>query len=112
MMDILNFMKQAKGLQSKIGEIQKELSSKKVTVTTGGGMVTVVADGQQNIVSLKIEPQVFEKDNREMVENLIVSAVNEAKKKSQDIAAEEMKRLTGGLNIQNILNQMSHLEEE
>ena len=111
-MDFVKLMRQAKTIQAKLGEVQKELSTKKVEVTTGGGMITVVADGQQRIISVKIDPQVFSGENKEMIENLIVSAVNEAKRKSQEVAAEEMKRMTGGLNVQNLLNQFSELTEE
>jgi len=112
MMDLLNFMKQAKNFQEKWVKIQRELSSKKAEVITGGGMVKVIVDGQQNIVSLKIDPQVFQREHQEMVENLIVSAVNEAKRKSQEIATEEIKRMAGGLNIQSLLNPLNNLEED
>lgn len=111
-MDFLNLMKQAKDIQEKLGEVQKELSTKRVEVTTGGGMITVVADGQQLIVSLKIEPQLFDRENIEMMEDLIVAAVNEAKRRSQEVAAEEMKRLTGGLNVQGLLNKFTELKGE
>ena len=112
MMDFLNLMKQAKKIESKLGEVQKELSTKRVEATTGGGMITVVADGQQYIVSLKIDSKIFDRENKEMMEDLIVAAVNEAKRKSQEIAAEEMKRLTGGLNVQGLLNQFTDLKGE
>ncbi|MCH7760999.1 YbaB/EbfC family nucleoid-associated protein [candidate division TA06 bacterium] len=112
MMDFLNLMNQAKDIQAKLGEVQKELSTKRVEVTTGGGMITVVADGQQLIVSLKIDPQLFDRENVEMVEDLIVAAVNEAKRRSQEVAAEEMKRLTGGLNVQGLLNKFTELKGE
>lgn len=112
MMDLLHLLKQTKHLQTKLVEIQKQLTTKRVEVATGGGLVTVVADGEQNIVSLKIDPQIFDRENKEMVESLVVAAVNEAKRKSQEIAADEIKKMAGGLNFQSLLSPILNMVEK
>lgn len=94
-----DFMKQAQKLQSEMQRVQEELGDKTVEATAGGGMVTVVANGKQEIVSIKIDPEVVDKDDVEMLEDLIVAAVNESKKRAQELAANEIGKLTGGLGI-------------
>lgn len=92
-------IKQAQKMKVKMEELQKELSEMKVEASTGGGMVTVVANGRQEILEIKIESEVVNPGDVEMLEDLIVAAVNQALKKSQDLATEEMAKLTGGLKI-------------
>lgn len=92
-------MQQAQGLQSKIAELQDELAEKTVTGSSGGGMVTVEATGSQEILSVTIEPDLFAGDDKEMVEELVVAAVNDALEKSKAMVAEEMSKLTGGLRL-------------
>jgi DNA-binding YbaB/EbfC family protein len=92
-------MKQAQKLQSEMKRIQDELAEKTVEATAGGGMVTVVANGKQEIVSIKIDPEVVDKDDVEMLEDLIVAAVNEAKRRSQEMMMSEISRVTGGMGI-------------
>ena len=92
-------MKQAQEFQKKMKKIQDELKDKTVEASSGGGMVTVTANGQQEILSIKIEPEVVNPDDVEMLEDLILAAVNEAKKKAEELAKNEMKKVTGGLNI-------------
>ena len=94
-----DFMRQAQKLQEQIQKIQQEVAEKTVEASSGGGMVTVVADGKQDIVSIRIDPEVVNKDDVEMLQDLIVAAVNEARKRSQDLMAGEMGKLTGGLGI-------------
>ena len=94
-----NFMKQAQKLQSEMKRIQDELAEKTVEATAGGGMVTVVANGKQEIVSIKIDPEVVDKDDVEMLEDLIVAAVNESKRRSQEMMMGEISKVTGGLGI-------------
>jgi DNA-binding YbaB/EbfC family protein len=94
-----NMMKQAQQIQAKIAEVQEDLGKKRVEATAGGGMVTVVADGQQNIIEMKIDPEVVDPEDIEMLQDLLVAAVNEARRKAQELAAEEMRKLTGGLSI-------------
>ncbi len=97
--DLGNIMKQAQMMQQKMVRIQKELEDREVEATSGGGMVTATVNGKQQIVALKIEPTVVDPEDPEMLEDLIVAAVNEALKKSQEIAQEEMAKVTGGMNI-------------
>jgi len=94
-----NMMKMAQKIQSQIAKIHEEMAQKTVEVSSGGGMVTVIANGQQEIVSLKIEPEVIDSDDIEMMQDLITAAVNEALRKSRDMLSEEMNKVTGGLNI-------------
>ena len=94
-----DLFKQAQKIQSEIQRIQEELGEKTVEATAGGGMVTVVANGRQEILSIKIDPEVVNKDDIEMLEDLIVAAVNEARRKSHDLMIDEMSKLTGGLGI-------------
>ncbi len=92
-------IKQAQKMQVRMDELKRELGEKKVEASTGGGMVTVMANGTQEILEVKLEPEVVDPNDVEMLEDLIVAAVNQALKKSQDLAAEEMAKLTGGLKI-------------
>jgi len=94
-----NPMQQVKALQEKMAKIQEELVVMTVEATAGGGMVTVVMNGRQELVSLKLEPQVVDPGDIEMLQDLIVAAVNDALRKSQEMAAGEMGKLAGGLNI-------------
>jgi DNA-binding YbaB/EbfC family protein len=94
-----NLMKQMEKVQKKIEEIQKELEEKRVEGTAGGGMITVVANGKQEILEIKIDPEVVNPDDVEMLEDLIVAAVNQAREKAQKLQMEDMSKLTGGLKI-------------
>ncbi|MDL1956654.1 MAG: YbaB/EbfC family nucleoid-associated protein [Candidatus Desulfofervidus auxilii] len=98
-MNINQLMKQAKKIQAKIAELQEEMAKKTVEASVGGGMVKVVANGRQEIVSISIDPEVVNPDDVEMLQDLILAAVNEALKRSQEMVAEEMSKLTGGLRI-------------
>lgn len=94
-----NMLKQAQKLQAKIIKLQEELADKTIEASSGGGMVKVVANGKQQIVSLTIEKEVVNPDDVEMLQDLIVAAVNDALTKSQEMVSEQMSKLTGGLNI-------------
>lgn len=94
-----DMMKQMQKMQAKMEEIQKELENKRVEGSSGGGMVKVVANGKQEILEIKIDPEVVNKEDVEMLEDLILAAVNQAKEKSQEIQSEEMAKLTGGLKL-------------
>ena len=98
-----NMMKQAQQLQSKMLKMQEEMAEKKVESSAGGGMVKVVANGRQQILSIQIEKEVVDPEDVEMLQDLILSAVNEALKKSQEMVASEMSKLTGGLNNPGIM---------
>ena len=99
MMKGFNPMQQVKALQEKMTKIQEELVAMTVEATAGGGMVTVVMNGRQELISLKLEPQVVDPEDIDMLQDLIVAAVNDALRKSQEMAAGEMGKLAGGLNI-------------
>ena len=98
-----NMMKQAQQLQSKMAKLQEELAEKTVETSSGGGMVKVVANGRQQLVSIQIEQEVVDPDDVEMLQDLILAAVNDALTKAQDMVAGEMNKLTGGLNIPGLM---------
>ena len=91
--------KQATQMQSKLAEIQKGLGDKTIEVSTGGGMVKVVANGLNEIISVKIDDELINMNDREVLEDLITGAVNEASKKVKEMAQEEMTKITGGVKI-------------
>ena len=97
--NIGNIMKQAKKLQERMGQLQAEMEQKTVTATSGGGMVTVTVSGKGELVSLKIERDVVNAEDVEMLQDLIVAAVNEGVRKAQEMAQAEMMKITGGLSI-------------
>ncbi|MBU0768854.1 MAG: YbaB/EbfC family nucleoid-associated protein [Proteobacteria bacterium] len=96
-------MKQAQQLQSKMAKLQEEMSEKTVETSSGGGMVKVVANGRQQLVSIQIEQEVVDPDDVEMLQDLILAAVNDALTKAQDMVSGEMSKLTGGLNIPGLM---------
>ncbi|MBW1957184.1 MAG: YbaB/EbfC family nucleoid-associated protein [Deltaproteobacteria bacterium] len=96
-------MKQAQQLQSKMLKLQEEMADKTVETTSGGGMVKVVANGRQQILSIQIEKEVVDSDDVEMLQDLILAAINDALIKSQEMATQEMSKLTGGLNIPGLM---------
>ncbi|MGO9137779.1 MAG: YbaB/EbfC family nucleoid-associated protein [Syntrophales bacterium] len=98
-----NIMKQAKKMQEKIASIQAELESKTVEATAGGGMVTVVVNGKFEILSLKIDKEVVNPEDVDMLEDLIMAAVNEGIRKAQEMATAEMSKITGGFNIPGLM---------
>ena len=94
-----NMLKQAQQLQSKMAKMQEELAHKTVEASAGGGMVKVVANGKQQIVSLEIEKEVVDPEDVDMLQDLILAAVNDALARAQEMVSSEMGKLTGGLNI-------------
>lgn len=96
-------MKQAQQLQSKMLKLQEEMADKTVETSSGGGMVKVVANGRQQILSIQIEKEVVDPDDVEMLQDLILAAINDALIKSQELATQEMSKLTGGLNIPGLM---------
>ena len=98
-----NIMKQAQKLQSKMLKLQDEMADKTVETSSGGGMVKVVANGRQQILSIQIEREVVEPDDVEMLQDLILAAVNDALVKAQEMVTEEMSKITGGLNIPGLM---------
>ncbi|MBC2712253.1 MAG: YbaB/EbfC family nucleoid-associated protein [Desulfosarcina sp.] len=98
-----NMMKQAQKLQSKMQRMQEELAGKTVETSAGGGMITVVANGAQQVVSIKIEKEVVDPDDVEMLQDLVLAAVNDALAKSQEMVSAEMGKLTGGMKIPGLM---------
>lgn len=103
MKNFKNMMKQAQQLQSKMAKLQEELAEKTVEASAGGGMVKVVANGRQEIVSIRLEKEVVDPEDIDMLQDLILAAVNEALSQSQKMIAGEMGKLTGGLNIPGLM---------
>lgn len=98
-----DFVRQAEKLQAELKKAQDGLADKTVEASAGGGMVAVVANGRQEIVSIKIDPEVVNKDDVEMLQDLIVAAVNEARTRSQELMMTELAKITGGMNIPGLL---------
>ncbi len=94
-----NIMKQAQQMQQKIARVQQELEGREVEATSGGGMVTAVVNGKQQLLNLKIEKDVVDPEDVDMLQDLVSAAVNEAIKKSQEMMQEEMGKVTGGMNL-------------
>ena len=94
-----SIFQQAKQLQSKIGDIQKELANKTVEVSTGGGMVKITSIGIHQIFSVRIDDELINMQDREVLEDLIIGAMNEIHRKVKELAQEEMTKLTGGIKI-------------
>lgn len=103
MPDFNSIMKQAKKIQERIASLQQELEKKTVEASAGGGMVSVVVNGKYEIVSLKIEKEVVNPEDVEMLQDLIVAAVNEGMRKVQEMTASEMAKITGGLNFPGLM---------
>jgi DNA-binding YbaB/EbfC family protein len=96
-------MKQAQKMQAKIMKIQEEMGERSVEASAGGGMVTVTANGKQEILSIRIEPEVVDPEDVEMLQDLVAAAVNEALKKAQEMMAEEMAKVTGGMQLPGLM---------
>lgn len=92
-------MKQAQKLQQEMLKLQEEVAARTVEATAGGGVVKVTANGQQQILAIEIKPEAVDPDDVEMLQDLILTAVNNALQQSREMMAKEMGKLTGGLNI-------------
>lgn len=99
MRNMSRMMKQVQKMQAEMMRVQEELAEKTVEATAGGGMVTVVANGHQEVVSVNIDPEAVDPEDVEMLQDLVLAAVNEALRAAKDMAADEMAKVTGGLNI-------------
>ncbi len=106
-MDMNSIMQQAQQMQQKMATIQEELKNTTATGTAGGGMVTVIANGKNEIISIEIENQMISVEEKDMLQDLIAAATNDALRKVQAIGKEEMSKLTGGMNIPGISNMFS-----
>ncbi len=94
-----DIMKQAQELQERLGRVQEEASAKTVESTAGGGMVSAKMTGKLELVELRIEPEVVKAGDVEMLQDLVRAAVNQAIRNAQQMMADEMKKITGGLKI-------------
>jgi DNA-binding YbaB/EbfC family protein len=99
MADFSKIFEQAQQMQTRMQEMQAELEKQTVTAASGGGMVQIEADGKGTITKVKIDPSVVDSKDLEMLEDLVLVAVNEAQKKAAELAKGEMGKLTGGLNL-------------
>ena len=99
MKNLGGLMKQAQQLQAKMQALQEELGRRTVAAQAGGGMVEAVVNGKQELLALKIDPEVANPDDVDMLQDLILAAVNEALNRSREMVAQEMSKLTGGLGI-------------
>lgn len=99
-----DLMKQAQKMQQEMGRIQEESKKKTVEASAGGGMVVATANGAMEIVSLKIEKDVINPDDIEMLQDLVVAAINEALRRAQQMVGEDMSKLTGGMNLPGLGN--------
>jgi DNA-binding YbaB/EbfC family protein len=103
-MDINSIMQQAREMQEKMAKVQNELASKTVTGSAGGGMVTVQATGKGEILSISIEDEVIDRSEKELLQDLVAGAVNDALRKARELAKSEMGGLAGGLQIPGLTN--------
>lgn len=98
-----NIMKQAKKLQERMAKLQQELEMKTVEATSGGGMVAVVVNGKFELLSIKIEKDVVNPEDVDMLQDLVIAAVNEGIRKAQEMTSSEMAKITGGMNIPGLI---------
>lgn len=99
MKNLGNLVKQAQKVKEEMDRLQEEMGSKTVEASSGGGMVTAVANGRQEIVSVKIDPEAAESGDLEMLQDLVVAAVNEALRKSRELFSQEVSKMAGGFGI-------------
>jgi DNA-binding YbaB/EbfC family protein len=99
MVDMGKMLKQARKLQEQIAKVQEQLASLTVEATTGGGMVKVVATGKKELQSIEISPEVIDPEEIDMLQDLVLAAVNEALRKADELATGEMSKVAGGLNL-------------
>ena len=101
-MDMSEIMRQAQQMQQKMSQVQDELAARTITASAGGGVVEVTLNGKNELQSIQIDKEVINPDDQAMLQDLIVSAVNEGIRKAQDMAKAEMRKITGGINIPGI----------
>jgi DNA-binding YbaB/EbfC family protein len=98
-----NMLKQAQKMQQDMARVQEELEEKSIEVASGGGAVTVKVTGKKELQEIKIDPEVIDPDDVEMLEDLVLAAVNEALRKADEMASNEMAKITGGMNIPGLI---------
>ncbi|MDI6734984.1 MAG: YbaB/EbfC family nucleoid-associated protein [bacterium] len=102
-----NIFKQVQQMTTQMKKIQNELSKKSVTASVGGGMVEVTANGQKEIISIKIEKELINPKEKQMLEDLVCAGVNEALAKTNELVGAELTKLTGGMNILGLLKGLT-----
>ena len=103
-MDINSIMQQAQQMQQNMARVQEELAKKSVTGTAGGGMVQVTVNGKSEVMGVTLEPAIIDPGEREMLQDLIAAATNDALRKAKELGKGELGKLTGGLNIPGLNN--------
>lgn len=98
-----NLLKQAQEMQSRMAKIQEELAQKTVDGSSGGGMVQVTVNGQLSLCAVKIDPSVINAQEKEMLEDLVLAAVNDGMRKARDMVSAEMSKITGGFKIPGLM---------
>jgi DNA-binding YbaB/EbfC family protein len=99
MKDFRDMLKQAQEMQARLARLQEEMAGRTVEASAGGGMVTAVANGRQEILSVRIEREVVSKEEIDLLQDLVRAAVNEALSRSREMMAAEMAKITGGMNL-------------
>lgn len=99
-----NMVKQAQALQKRMLEVQQEVEKRTVEASSGGGMVSVVVNGKQQLLSLKVEKEIVNPDDIEMLQDLIIAAVNKGLEDAQNMVAEAINKVTGNMNLPNIFS--------
>mgnify|MGYP001097624439 FL=1 len=94
-----NMMKQMQKMQKKMEELQAQIDATEIEATAGGGAIKVVVNGKKEVLDIEIDPSVVDPEDVEMLQDLVMAAVNEALRKAEDFSANEMKKVTGGMNI-------------
>jgi len=107
--NIASMLKQAQEMQQRLQELQEGLGKLRVEGTAGGGLVTVEATGQQRIVAVRVDPSLLHAEDQEMLEELVAAATNQALDKARQAAADEMTKLTGGLEVPGMQEALSKL---
>ncbi|MFN2353795.1 MAG: YbaB/EbfC family nucleoid-associated protein [Desulfopila sp.] len=103
-MDLNNIMQQAQEMQAKMSQIQEQLANKTITGSAGGGMVNVTVNGRGDVLSVAIEDALISSEEKAMLQDLMVAATNDGLQKAKELGKQEMKQLTGGLNIPGLTN--------
>lgn len=101
-MDISQVMQQAQQFQKRLAEVQDEMAGRQITSTVGGGMVTVTVNGKNELLAIKIDPEVINPADPNMLQDLIAAGVNDAMRQAREAMQVEMRKVTGGLNIPGI----------
>lgn len=102
MMDLKKFQKMSKDLQANMESMKAELADKTVEGAAGGGAVSVVVNGNQEMVSIKIKPEAVDPDDIEMLEDLVMAAVNQGLAQSKELQQDSVNQITGGMNLPNL----------